>query len=965
VADDRFYEFGPFRVDVREGSLMRDGTPVPVTPKAFDTLIVLLQNRGRLVSKEDMLARVWPETFVEDSNLTFNISMLRKALSDGDGTGRYIETVPRRGYRFVAAPNSETGADATTRRRSVGRSRERREIAAAFETVRQRAGLLLCVTGEPGIGKTTLVEEFLEGLAGDPRCRVGRGRCSERLDGTGAYLPLLDALESLCSGRGSADARRALQEHAPSWYGQIVPRGFEATHGGAVTGAPSQERLKRELASFFQDLCQSGPAVLFFDDLQWGDTSTIDLLAYLTGRFDALRLLVIGAYRSSELLLARHPFVTLKLDLQGRGRCRELALAFLTRDDVGEYLALEFPGHRFPEAFLDLVYAKTEGNALFMVDLLRYLRDRGGLIDAVDGWTLEQSVAALERELPESIRSVIQRTMERLDPVDRRLLTAASVQGYEFLSCVAAEAAGLPVTDAEDRLDALDRIHGLVRRSREQDVPDGTCTLRYRFVHVLYQDALYSTLMPGRKAALSAAVAAALQARYGERRGEISSELALLLASARDFPGAAAAFLTAAQHALRLFAAHEAIALATRGLAMLDLMPEGPERDGQELMLQTVLGVATMSTRGFAAPEAEHAYRRALTICQRSGDRVQLFPVLSGLWLYYTIRAELTTSHDLATQLMRLAAPATDDTLVVQANMSLGGTLMDLGRLRDALGHCERALAVWTPGPRANDGLFAFDPPVACPAFIARVLWPHGYPDRALASIETAVARARERGDPQGLAFALTFAAIVSHFRGEVDRTLSHAEEAMGISGEHGLVQMLAWARLWRGWALVQKGRADEGIAEMREGLGVYRAIGSEISRPHFLALLAEALGAQGQVDEGLALLAEALAAVEASGERYIEPEIHRLRGRLLVMQAPGAAPEAIRSIQRALEIARTQEARGWELRAAIELCTLPVAHPEVAAAPLTLAEILQSFTEGFDTRDLRTARELQIGGAV
>lgn len=963
MTDERFYGFGPFRVDVRECLLLRDGAPVSLTPKAFSALVVLLRNRGRLVTKEELIREVWRDTFVEEGNLTFTISMLRKALGEDGQAVRYIETVPRRGYRFVAAPGADGEADRTARRRSVGRTRERQELVRAFEAARQRPGLLLCVSGEPGIGKTTLVEEFLDAAERRSACSIGRGRCSERLAGTGAYLPLLDVLESLCGGARGQDVRRSLEAHAPSWYAQIVPRGL-ADGGRQVAAAPSQETLKRELAAFFHDISQTAPVVLFFDDLQWVDTSTIDLLAYLAGRFDTLRLLVIGAYRSSELLLARHPFVTLKLDLQGRGRCRELALEFLTRGDVAEYLALEFPDHGFPDAFADLVYARTEGNALFMVDLLRYLKDRGGLVESAAGWALGQTVPALERDLPESIRSVIQRTIERLDPEDRQLLTAASVQGYTFLSSVAAAASGRPLTDAEDRLDALDRVHGLVRRTRELDLPDGTCCAQYRFVHVLYQDALYGALLPGRKAALSAAVAAALQGHYRDRTGEIASELALLLASARDFRGAAAAFLTAAQHALRVFATHEAVALATRGLAMLDLVPQGPERDGQELLLQTVIGLGTMSTRGFAAPEVEDAYRRALTICQASGDQLQRFPILSGLFVYYTIRADLKTAHGLAAQLLRIASASGDPMLIVQAQMSMGGSLMDLGRLSQALEVLERAAAAGAPADRGRDGLYTFDPGVTCPAFAGRVLFPYGYPDRAIASIDLSLERARALGHPQSLSFALVFAAIVAQFRGDVDRTRAHAEECMAISREHGLVQTLAWARLWRGWTLVQSGAAADGIAEMREGLGVYRAIGSEISRPHFLALLAEALGAQGQVDEALALLSEALAAVDATDERYIEPEIHRLRGRLLVLQSPGALPEAVASIHRGLELARRQSARGWELRAAIELCALPLPEADRAAALAQLAGIAAWFTEGLTTRDVRTARELLAASA-
>jgi predicted ATPase len=249
---------------------------------------------------------------------------------------------------------------------------------------------------------------------------------------------------------------------------------------------------------------------------------------------------------------------------------------------------------------------------------------------------------------------------------------------------------------------------------------------------------------------------------------------------------------------------------------------------------------------------------------------------------------------------------------------------MDRGSLETALHHAQRAAALLEHAAPVSADVFPLAAGIAIPAILGRICWTLGDADAAAASVETAVARGRAAGHPQPLGFALTFATIVSHFRGEVDRTLAYAEESAALSREHGLVQTLAWARLWRGWALVQRGSAIDGIAEMREALAGYRAIGSEISRPQFLALLAEALGDQGQFDEALALLAEALATVETTGERFIEAEIHRLRGRLLLRQSPGAVPEACRSINRALDVAREQRARAWEARAQAELNLLP-----------------------------------------
>ena len=265
-------------------------------------------------------------------------------------------------------------------RHTVGRQKELAELRAGFESAAAGRGLFLCVTGEPGIGKTTLVEDFLAELAAAGRaCTVARGRCSERLAGAEAYLPFLEALESLLHGAGGEAVARVMKVVAPTWYAQVVPHAAEDSSFARVlpeAKAASQERLKRELGAFLQEVSRPRPLLLFLDDLHWADASTVDLLAYLGSRCAGLRLLLVLTYRPTDLLLGKHPFVPVKQDLQARGVCREVALEFLTRQDVERYLALAFPGHRFPEELAALIHARTEGNPLFMVDLLRYLRDR-------------------------------------------------------------------------------------------------------------------------------------------------------------------------------------------------------------------------------------------------------------------------------------------------------------------------------------------------------------------------------------------------------------------------------------------------------------------------------------------------------------------------------------------------------------------------------------------------------------
>src|SRR5262245_58737549 len=432
---------------------------------------------------------------------------------------------PRAGAELAGPPPTWSASPpiSPVKRHTVGREKERAELGRAFESAAAGQGLFLCVTGEPGIGKTTLVEDFLGELAAAGRpCALARGRCSERLAGSEAYLPFLEALESLLAGPGSEAAARVMKATAPNWYAQVASLAEEdASMTGALAEpkAASQERLKRELSALLREVSHLRPLFLFLDDLHWADASTVDLLAYLGGKCAGMRALVVLTYRPTDLVLGKHPFGPVKLDLQARGVCRELPLEFLTRADLDRYLALEFPGHGFPQDFADLVHNRTEGSPLFMADLLRYLRDRQVLTQEQGRWTLGQSVPDLRRDLPDSVRGMIQRKIDQLGDDDRRLLVAASVQGYEFDSAVVARVLQRDAAEVEDRLGELDRVHTFVRMVQEQEFPDRTLTVRYRFVHVLYQNVLYDSLQPTRRAALSAAVAEALLGYYGGKSG--------------------------------------------------------------------------------------------------------------------------------------------------------------------------------------------------------------------------------------------------------------------------------------------------------------------------------------------------------------------------------------------------------------------------------------------------------------
>jgi predicted ATPase len=765
-------------------------------------------------------------------------------------------------------------------------------------------------------------------------------------------------------GEGGAAAAQAMKLLAPSWFVQLAPLAAEDPSLArllAEAREASQERRKRELGLFLHELSRQRPVVLFLDDIHWADPSSVDLLAYLGSRCAGWRLLVVLTYRPSDLLRSQHPFGPVKLELQGRGVCREVALPFLSRDDVERYLELAFAGHQFPPEFAAVLHARTEGYPLFMVDLLSYLRDRGAIVQDHGHWALIQSIAELQRELPESVRCMIQRKTDQLDESDRRLLMAASVQGLEFDSAVVAQMLGQETADVEERLDVLERVHVLVRLLREQTFPDGALTVRYTFVHGLYQNALYAALKPTRKAAWSGAAARALLGYYGEQGAAVAAELALLFEAARQPERAVEYFLLAARNAGRVFAHQEAAGLARRGLALLEKLPETPARAEAELALLLALGVSLIATQGFASPEVEQSYVRARALCLQAQESSALVPVLYGLWNVYLLRCEFPRCNDLAAHLFALAQGRPEPVWLLQAYNTMQQPLLHQGDFAAARRLQEKCLALYDPHQhRTLTAVYGEDPGVGCLAYGAVTLWCLGYPDQALRSVQDARRLADQLSNPFDVARALYFGAFTHLCRREARLTRELAEALMELSREQGFALLAQGGAILHGWGLAEQGDTGEGICQIRQGLAGWQATGALSHRPYHLALLAEALARDGQARDGLSALAEALTVCTASGERFLEAELHRLRGELLLAaEGPSEWGAADACFRQALDVARAQQAKSLELRAVMSLGRLFRQQGRPAEARPLLVQIYGWFTEGRDTPDLREAKLL------
>jgi hypothetical protein len=842
----------------------------------------------------------------------------------------------------------------------VGRHHEIVQLRALLDSTHRGRGLLVLITGEPGIGKTALVEEFLSEQAATQRhCAVGRGFCSERSAGTEAYLPLLDALEDMV--RGKVSLVPMLRRVAPSWFAQM--RHHPSTDSAPLPGslkAGSREFLSRELVSFFEEASLSIPLNVFLDDIHWADESTLDLVAYVANRSDSMRLLIIATYRPEELQLHNDQFSRVARDLQAHRRCQSIDLSFLSVKDVDAYLALEFTRNNFPAIFSKLIHAKTEGNPFFMVELLRYLSDNRIIFRDDEIWTLTEKLPDIEKDLPQSIVAMVQRKIDVLSDADRKLLSAASIQGYEFDCPVVARTLGIDLADTEERLHRLYRVNGLIQPLGEKELPQGTIAVRYRFVHFLYYGALYNAIQPARKTSWSAITAEALLYLYEGHVADIASQVGFLFEAARDFPQAARYFSAAAGHAYRVFGFGEAELLARRGLRMLETSPrdaiDAESRQDLERSLLVTLGNSLIPGKGFGNQEVHKIFSRARQLCV--GDSPRLFAPLWGLQTYFVSRLESSSANDIAVQLLRLAENSSDQTMRGLAHLGAGAPQYLWGDLVSARARFDQFRRLEGTPDITEARRFGLEPAIMLRSFLARTMFWMGLFEQSRENSDKTVVMGRELAHAPTLAFALAMAATTEQWHGNVDIVDELAKELEALSIEHEMKVWLAESLVFRGWVQTQRSsNYDAGIDTMRRNLLAYAATGTELFRPMGHSIVADSCLASGRFEEGLQVIRETHSATWWSADSPVTyaAELVRVEGELLA--AIGDLKGAAERLARSLEMSRRRQLRPTELRTAMALCRLNRLQPDKSLE--LLSSIYDSFTEGFEYADLKAARAI------
>lgn len=1003
----------PVWIDWPNECVRRGGKAVHLTPKAYAVLRTLAGHVGQLVTKEDLLQTVWPEAVVSEAVLTGCIGELRKALGETARDPQFIQTIHRRGYRFIGpvqgSPLGDRGTQAAAGGHAertpplppallsqafhgvsspvaaiVGRAAELAQLHEWLERARYGMRQVIFVTGEPGLGKTTVVHTFVEQAAAAGGVRIAHGQCLEQY-GTGeAYLPILEALGRLCQEPAGQPCLAILRQQAPTWLMQLPALCTPADFAGVQRQSlgTTQERMLREMAEALEAFTMDYPLVLVLEDLHWSDTATLALLSYLARRPGPARLLLLGTYRPVDVIVQQHPVRALKQDLEVHRQCTELPLELLTTAEVAQYLSTRFAAAAPPTASLQAlartVHRRTDGNPLFMVTVVDDLV-RQGVVRAVGArWEMSAEHTAAAVEVPESLRQMIAQQFDGLPPEEQQMLEAASVAGS--VCSAAAIAAGLEVEveAVEGHCAGLALRGQFLEASGLEHWPDGTVAERYTWRHAMHHEVVYERMAAGRRLRLHRRIGLREEAGYGAQAPERAAALAEHFVRGQEAQRAVPYLQQAAQTALDRCACHEAIGHLVRGLEVLRMLPDTAARSQQELRLQAMLGLAVMAIKAYAAPEVQQTYARAHVLCQQVGETPQTVAVLLGLGTFHQSRGEYQASWEMMEEALRLAQRLGDPALLVEPHASLGQWCYYRGDFPQARAHLEQGLACYAPEQHSPLNFrLGTDPGVECLAFLARSLWALGYPEQARQRVGEALTLAQRRGHLLSLVQARQQTTTVLQLCREVGAAHTQAEAAVALTTEHALPYWMACAMVMHGWARAMQGQGPEAVTQIRQNLTELRAAGTKQVIPYFLGLLAEACGQAGLCEAGLTAVEEALTIVQQTGERCHEAELYRLKGELMLQdstqhlegnvssavptpQLPHAAAEAC--LHQALAIARHQQAKALELRAAISLSRLWQQQNKGAEARQMLAAIYSWFTEGFHSADLQEAKMLLEG---
>ena len=798
----------------------------------------------------------------------------------------------------------------------VGRAQEVGLLMACWTRVTEGMGQVVILGGEAGIGKSRLVQVLKEHVASEGHLWL-ECQGSPYYQHTALY-PLTELLaRRLLHMEHEATAAQKvhqleaflLQQGLPPaetvpLFAPLLSLPLPATYA-PLHVSPEQQRQQtlHALLGLLLRLAAEQPLLLVIEDLHWVDPSTLEWLSLLVDQGPTTRILALCTCRPDF-----NPPWT------GRSHLTQVTLARLPQRQATELTHQVAQGKALPAEVVAQIVAKTDGVPLFVEELTKTVLESGLLQEQEEHYTLTEPLPPLA--IPATLHDSLLARLDRLGAA-KSLAQLGATLGREFAYTLLQAVAPWDEATVRRGLQQLVEAELLYQRGLP---PQAT----YVFKHALIQDAAYQSLLRSTRQQHHQRIAQVLEVQFfglAETQPEL---LAHHYTEAGFREHAVGYWQQAGERALQCSANPEAVQHLTRGLQVLATLPETPARAQQELDLQLILGLALVATKGQAAPEVEQTYTRAQVLCAQVGDTPQLFPTLWGLQRFYRNRGALSAARELGEQLVQLAQYAADPAHSLEAHDAFGATLFSLGEYAAARTHLEHAITLIDPTThRALALRHGIASGVRCLAVTANALWCLGFPVQAVRRCQEALALAQELAHPLSLTSAQFWMAWLCYLRREAPVVQELAATLLTLATTQEFPLYMGYGTCWRGWALAMQGESAAGLVQLRQGMATVLAAGQELARPLCLLLLAEATGQAGQVEDGLRLLDEALTVLEANGQGDLQAEAYRFRGTLLLRQAVPDVAQAEACLQQALAIAHRQQAKSWELRAAMSLSRL------------------------------------------
>ena len=856
--------------------------------------------------------------------------------------------------------------------RLVGREAEQAQLKQCFTRARTSKRQVVLINGEPGIGKTVLVEDCVRVLRHERNVSIFQGACSATAGDDTAYHPILSAIEGWHRHAAPAERERlvsVLKQHAPHWLAQF-PSFMSVEEHERLTGrlrGATQEAMLRHLGNAFEAFAAQRSVVLILEDLHWSDSATLELLTEMARRTGPAKLLLLGTYRPQEVRSSQHPLAPHSALQQ---IAQDMPLVGLTQELMATYLDQRFPGHAFPEAFLPILSERTQGNPLFLVNMLQDLQEQEKLLYQERHWKLTATLDDIRESIPARLQTLIEQQFERLPEREYQVLEGGSVTGMEFSAAEVAAALTQSVATVERWCEELARSRRFVQRNGTVNWPDGTTAAQYRFLHPLYWEVLYYQIPPAQLQQLHERIGTRKEAAYGERGQEIAADLAVHFEHGRDLRKAVQYRQRAAHGAYIRLALQEVTEHLSHGMRLLKSLPQTPDRIEYELPMLTSFATHQIMLMP-VDEEARQVFDQACRLALEEGLPPVVLEAVANIAVHLFATGQYAEALRYGEHCLTLARGTGDLYL-----LAVGGAAVVFPyfyqaaflQVRDLVTPLQ-AKGVFLPQvqtPKASLMASAIHPRINCLSSLAWTLWVLGYPDQARQQSEALLALHQDDRELANQISTLSFAILLRQLCRDWRRCSTYIDQFDAATQDIDPVFGGGLTISWTGWVRVEQGQAATGIPLIEEGFAVWKRYGSALGHTWFLMLLAEAHLKVGQATQGLQVIADAFERMEALGERVWEAELWRLRGELLLedesetadsegaTQIHSSTVDAEGCFQQALEIARRQEAKSLELRAAMSLARLWQAQSKHAAAYQLLGTVYHWFTEGFDTTAVR-----------